>query len=287
MQEGLIKQLLEAGVHFGHQTKRWNPKMKKYIFGHRSGIYIIDLEKTQQLLLNACNFLKEVTQDGGHILFVGTKKQAQEIIISEATRCGMFYVNKRWLGGMLTNFSTIRKSIERLKELTALVESEDFKSLTKKEVASVTKEIEKLKRNLAGIAEMDKLPQALFVIDPKREATAVYEATKLSIPIVALIDTNCDPDIVDYPIPGNDDAIKSIKLLTSIVADSIQEGRKQFMEGKKEVKEQLSPEIEPQEEIPIEEVEKIAEAIEEKVQPVKEIEKPAKLLKKKVPKQKE
>lgn len=230
--EALIRQLLEAGVHFGHQTKRWNPKMKKFIFGERSGIYIIDLQKTSQLLKEAEEFLKELASKGQNILFVGTKKQAQDIISSEATRCGMFYVNERWLGGTLTNFATIRKSVERLKDMEAVQSSENSASLSKKEKAMLDKEVAKLKKKLSGIVEMTELPGALVVVDPKSEDTAVREANRLSIPVVALLDTNCDPEGIDYPIPGNDDAIRSIRLIISLIADSILEGRKKYLEIK-------------------------------------------------------
>ena len=225
----LLKQLLEAGVHFGHQTKRWNPKMEPFIFGQRKGIYIIDLEQTAKMINEACDFLKEITAQGEYILFVGTKRQAQEAVVFEANRCGMFYVNQRWLGGMLTNFQTIRKSIDRFKEIQTMKSEGTFDLLSKKEVAILTKEMAKLQKNLSGIVEMVRLPRALFVIDPKKEEIAVKEANKLSIPIVALIDTDCDPDTIDYIIPGNDDAIKAIKLITSIVADAVIEGREKFL----------------------------------------------------------
>lgn len=227
----LLKQLLEAGVHFGHQTKRWNPKMKPFIFGERKGTYIIDLEQTAHKIAEACDFLKEVSSQGSHILFVGTKRQAQETIAFEAARCGMFYVNQRWLGGLLTNFQTIRKSVERLKELQTMKTDGTFELLSKKEAAMLTKEMVKLQKNLSGIVEMARLPQALFVIDPKKETIAVREANKLSIPVVALIDTDCDPELIDYIIPGNDDAIRAIKLITSIVADAVIEGRQKLLES--------------------------------------------------------
>lgn len=227
-----LKQLLEAGVHFGHQTKRWNPKMAPYIFGQRNGIYIIDLEKTTAKLTEAGDFLREIVSKGENILFVGTKKQAKDTMVSESQRCGMFYVTERWLGGLLTNFSTIRNSIKRMKELETMKENPDYQSLTKKEKALLDKELAKLQKNLVGVAEMKKLPGAVLLIDSKREETAQREANKLGIPIVALIDTNSNPEGVDYPIPGNDDAIRSIKLITSILADSILEGRKEFLQGK-------------------------------------------------------
>jgi len=235
--ENLTRQLLEAGVHFGHQTKRWNPKMKEFIFGERSGVYIIDLEQTAQRLKAAGEFLQDLAAKGQKILFVGTKKQAQEIIASEAARCGMFYVNERWLGGTLTNFQTIRKSVQRLREMEAMRAPESTDSLTKKEIVSLDKEIVRLKKKLSGIIEMEKLPHTLVIVDPKKEETAVREAKRLSIPVVALLDTNCDPGDIDYPVPGNDDAIRSIKLVVSIIADNILAGRKMHLEIKDSKKE--------------------------------------------------
>jgi len=232
VESALMKSLLEAGVHFGHETKRWNPKMKKYIFGEKNKIYIIDLEKTQAAVLKACGFLSKVASEGGSILFVGTKKQAQEIVKDEASKCGMFYVNQRWLGGMLTNFQTIKKSIKRLEDIEAMREDGRFDKISKKEVSQLNKEAFKLNKNLEGIRAMGKPPKAMFIIDSKKEDIAVKEARKIGIPIVALVDTNCDPDVIDYPIPGNDDAIRSIKLVTSIVADSILTGRKTFAASK-------------------------------------------------------
>ena len=232
VESALMKSLLEAGVHFGHETKRWNPKMKKYIFGEKNKIYIIDLEKTQGAILKACDFLSKVASEGGSILFVGTKKQAQEIVKEETLRCGMFYVNQRWLGGMLTNFQTIKKSVKRLEDIEAMREDGRFDKISKKEVSQLNKEAFKLNKNLEGIRAMGKPPKAMFVIDSKKEDIAVKEARKIGIPIVALVDTNCDPDVIDYPIPGNDDAIRSIKLIMSIVADSVLEGRKAFAAGK-------------------------------------------------------
>lgn len=230
MVEDLIKKLLEAGVHFGHQTKRWCPKMKKYIFGQRSGIYIIDLEKTVQCLNKARDFVRDVAARGGRILFVGTKKQAQIIIEEEARRTDMFYVSNRWLGGLLTNFQTVKKSIERLKEIERMSrEPNIWDNLKKKEIARLTKERDKFLRDLNGIREMSRIPEGVFIVDPKREEIAVREARKLGIPIAAIVDTNCDPDLVDYPIPGNDDALKSIRFLTSLIADSIAEGRKGYI----------------------------------------------------------
>jgi small subunit ribosomal protein S2 len=219
-----MKELLEAGVHFGHQTKRWNPKMKPYIFGARNGIYIIDLQKTVRMFKNAYNFVVETAKNGETVLFVGTKKQAQDSVAEEASRCGMFYVNQRWLGGMLTNFSTVKQSIDRLKRLDAMVVDGTIDAYTKKEGLKLGKEREKLEKTLGGIKGMHKLPGALFVIDPKNEEIAVQEAQKLGIPVVAIVDTNCDPDCVDYIIPGNDDAIRAIRLLTGKVADAVIEG---------------------------------------------------------------
>ncbi|MEK6375800.1 MAG: 30S ribosomal protein S2 [Acidobacteriota bacterium] len=218
-----MKELLEAGVHFGHQTKRWNPKMKKYIFGKRNGIYIIDLQKTLKLFKEASAFIADLASAGKRVLFVGTKRQAQDAILEEANRCGMFYVNNRWLGGTLTNFTTVRKSIERLKELEAVLNDTE-KELSKKERAALDREREKLQKNLIGIREMDSLPDALFVIDPKKEYIAVKEAKKLGIPVVAIVDTNCDPEDIDHVIPGNDDAIRAIRLFTQKVADAVLEG---------------------------------------------------------------
>lgn len=220
-----MKQLLEAGVHFGHQTRRWNPKMAPYIFTERNGIYIIDLQKTVRKVEEAYNFIKEVVSANKSILFVGTKKQAQESIREEAQRCGQFYVNERWLGGMLTNFHTIQKRVQRLKELEQMEEEGVFEVLPKKEVARLRGEKEKLNRFLGGIKEMKELPGALFVVDPRKEKIAVAEARRLKIPIVAVVDTNCDPDEIDYVIPGNDDAIRAVKLLTSKIADAVLEAR--------------------------------------------------------------
>lgn len=220
-----MKELLEAGVHFGHQVKRWNPKMKKYIFGERNGIYIIDLQKTMKGLEGAYNFVKETASAGAPILIIGTKKQAQDAVQEEAQRAGTFYINQRWLGGMLTNFLTIKKGIERLKKIEAMKEDGTFELLPKKEVAMLEKERSRLEKNLGGIKDMNGLPGAVFIIDPKKEKIAVAEARKLSIPIVAVVDTNCDPDEVDYVIPGNDDAIRAIKLITSKIADAVIWGR--------------------------------------------------------------
>lgn len=220
-----MKQLLEAGVHFGHQTRRWNPKMAPYIFTERNGIYIIDLQKTVKKVDEAYDFLRSVAEEGKSILFVGTKKQAQEAVKEEALKSGMFYVNERWLGGMITNFATIRKSINRLKELEAMEEDGTFEVLSKKEVLALKREQEKLEKSLGGIKDMEELPGALFIVDPRKERIAVAEAKKLNIPIVAIVDTNCDPDEIDYVIPGNDDAIRAVKLLTSRMADAVIEGR--------------------------------------------------------------
>jgi len=228
----LIKQLLEAGAHFGHQTKRWNPKMKKYIFGERNGVYIIDLQKTIEGLTAACNFLRGVAAKGGYILFVGTKKQAQQIVKDEAIRCGAFYVNERWLGGTITNFQTIRKSVRRLEDIEKMKEDGTFEALKKKEVSHLTKEMAKLLKNLEGIRNMDRLPDAIYVIDANVEATAVREVARLSIAAAGLLDTNCNPDSIDYVIPGNDDAIRSIKLVTGLLVEAILEGRKKFVDDK-------------------------------------------------------
>jgi small subunit ribosomal protein S2 len=218
-----MKDLLESGAHFGHQVKRWNPKMKKYIFGKRNGIYIIDLQKTLKLFKAATAFVADLSSQGKRILFVGTKKQAQEIVLEEANRCGMFYVSNRWLGGTLTNFTTVRRSIERLKEIEAKL-ADEATPLTKKEHAALDHERDKLQKNLIGIREMDGLPDALFIIDPLKEHIAVSEAKKLGIPIVAIIDTNCDPEPIDYPIPANDDAIRSIRLFTHQIANAVLQG---------------------------------------------------------------
>ena len=239
-----LSDALETGVHFGHVTRRWNPKMEKYIYGKREGIHIIDLTKTLEELEKAGEFLKDVARRGGKVLFVGTKKQAKETIKNEAIRCGMFYVTERWLGGTLTNFETIRRSIARLKELMQMDE-EILNLLTKKEVAHLQKERAKLEKNLSGILEMEKLPDALFIVDPKREYNAVREARNIGIPIVAILDTNCDPEEVDYPIPGNDDAIKSISLISSAIANKIIEGLEEG--GLKEKLETNKEEVEEKE----------------------------------------
>lgn len=220
-----MKQLLEAGVHFGHQTRRWNPKMAEYIFTERNGIYIIDLQKTVKKAEEAYNFVRSVAEAGDSILFVGTKKQAQESIEQEAKRCEMFYVNQRWLGGMLTNFKTIQTRIAKLRKIEKMEADGDFAYLPKKEVIKLKAEQEKLEKNLSGIKDMKKLPGAMFVVDPRKEHIAVMEARALGIPVVAIVDTNCDPDEVDYAIPGNDDAIRAVKLIASKMADAVLEGR--------------------------------------------------------------
>ena len=220
-----MKQLLEAGVHFGHQTRRWNPKMKEYIFTERNGIYIIDLQKTVKKIDEAYYFIRDLAMEGGTVLFVGTKKQAQESIEQEAKRCEMFYVNQRWLGGMLTNFKTIQSRINKLRKIEKMEADGDFDLLPKKEVIQLKAEQEKLEKNLGGIKEMKKLPGALFVVDPRKEHIAILEAQTLGIPVVAIVDTNCDPDEADYPIPGNDDAIRAVKLIASKMADAVLEGK--------------------------------------------------------------
>ena len=220
-----MKQLLEAGVHFGHQTRRWDPKMAEYIFQARNGIHIIDLQKTSKKLDEAYAFLKEQAEEGKTVLFVGTKKQAQECVKEAAEKCGMYYVDQRWLGGMLTNFDTIRARVQRLKDLEAMQEDGTFDVLPKKEVILLKKEMEKLERNLGGIKEMDKIPGVIFLVDPKKERIAVLEAKKLNIPVIGLVDTNCNPEEVDYAIPGNDDAIRAVKLIADVMANAVIEGR--------------------------------------------------------------
>jgi small subunit ribosomal protein S2 len=229
-----MKEFLEAGVHFGHQTRRWNPKMKEYIYGERNGIYIIDLQKTLKLFREAAKFVSDLSQEGKTILFVGTKRQAQEAISEEASRCSMYYVNHRWLGGLLTNHTTIQKSIQRLKDLEEMSRDGRYELLPKKEVLKLERERQHLEYNLAGIKEMPGLPDALFVIDSNNEHIAVKEAHKLGIPVVAVVDTNCDPDLVDYVIPGNDDALRSIRLFTSHIADAVVEGRQSAEERRLE-----------------------------------------------------
>jgi len=225
-----MKQLLEAGVHFGHQMRRWDPKMKPYIFTDRNNIYIIDLQQTVKLIEVAYGIVREISSNGGNVLFVGTKKQAQESIRNEAERCGMYYINYRWLGGTLTNFNTIRKRVKRLHELEEMEDNKMFDILPKKEVISLKREKGKLEKVLTGIKDMEELPAVIFVVDPKKENIAVAEANKLSIPIVAIVDTNCNPEEIDYVIPGNDDAIRAVKLISSVIADAVIEGKKSTIE---------------------------------------------------------
>jgi len=230
-----MKQLLEAGVHFGHQMRRWDPRMKPYIFTDRNNIYIIDLQQTVKLIDVAYDFIREISSNGGNVLFVGTKKQAQETIKNEAERCGMFYINYRWLGGTLTNFNTIRKRVKRLHELEEMESNKMFEVLPKKEVISLKREKEKLEKVLTGIKNMEKLPSAIFVVDPKKENISVAEANKLSIPIVSIVDTNCNPEEINYIIPGNDDAIRAVKLISSVIADAVIEGKKSIVEKETEM----------------------------------------------------
>ncbi len=253
-------------MHFGHETKRWNPKMKKYIFGSKNGIYIIDLEKTQNLIMKACEFLKGIASSGSYVLFVGTKKQAQDIIKEEASRCGMFYVHHRWLGGMLTNFQTIKKSIKRLFDIERMKEDGTMAKLSKKEVSALNKELVKLNKNLEGIRNMDKLPKAIFMVDAKKEDIAVKEAVTLKIPIVALVDTNSDPDNIKYVIPGNDDAIRSIKLVTGIMADAVLAGKEAFKAGVKKAIEDAAAEAAEEEA----EGEDVVKVVDEKVEEIVE-----------------
>jgi small subunit ribosomal protein S2 len=245
-----MKEFLEAGVHFGHQTRRWNPKMKEYIYGERNGIYIIDLQKTLKLFKEAAKFLTDLAREGKTVLFVGTKRQAQEAIAEEATRCAMYYVNHRWLGGLLTNHATIQKSIQRLKELEEMSKDGRYELLTKKEVQRLERERHHLEQNLSGIKDMPELPGALFVVDSHKEEIAVQEARKLGIPVVGIVDTNCDPDLVDYVIAGNDDALRAIRLFTSRIADSIMEGRQaavdKQLEEEKIAAEKAAEELEAQ-----------------------------------------
>ena len=233
MANELIKQLLEAGVHFGHQSRRWNPKMKRYIFGERGGIYIIDLEKTVGCLNTARDFMRDMAARGGKILFVGTKKQAQDVIEQEAVRCEMFYVKNRWMGGLLTNLDTVKKSIKKLIDIEKMEQTGVVARLTKKEASLLMKEKDRLLRDLGGIRNMPVVPDALFIVDTKKEEIAVAEANRLNIPVIGIIDTNSDPDLIQYPIPGNDDAVKSVKFITGLITDSIIEGRKAFVAGKK------------------------------------------------------
>jgi small subunit ribosomal protein S2 len=265
----LIKKFLEAGVHFGHKTSRWNPKMKKFIFGERSNIYIIDLEKTAECLERARDFLSDITAKGEFVLFVGTKKQVQDVVKQEALRSGMHYVSERWPGGLLTNLATVKKSINRLKDIEKMHTDGTFEKLTKKEIAHLETELAKLNKNFAGIVSMERLPKALYVVDTKKEETAVKEANRLGIPVIGFIDTNCNPDQIAYPIPGNDDAAKSVQLITSIVADTIIDGRKKFLSylsesgaairKEKGAPDGTAPEILPQEEVEIKEIEEIVE----------------------------
>ena len=256
-----MKQLLEAGVHFGHQTRRWDPKMAEYIFQARNGIHIIDLQKTSKKLDEAYAFMKEQAEEGKTVLFVGTKKQAQECMKDAAQMSGMYYVNQRWLGGMLTNFGTIRKRVERLKELETMQEDGTFDVLPKKEVILLKKEMEKLEKNLGGIKDMTEIPGVLFVVDPKKERIAILEARKLGIPVVGLIDTNCNPEDLDYPIPGNDDAIRAVKLIADTMANAIIEGRQGESMDSDVAEEMVSEEVEPEsiEEVVAEETEEVEE----------------------------
>ncbi len=252
-----MKQLLEAGVHFGHQTRRWDPKMAEYIFQARNGIHIIDLQKTSKKLDEAYSFVKEQAEEGKTVLFVGTKKQAQECMKEAALKCGMYYVDQRWLGGMLTNFETIRARVQRLKDLETMQEDGTFDVLPKKEVILLKKEMEKLERNLGGIKEMEQLPGVIFLVDPKKERIAILEAKKLGIPVVGLVDTNCNPEELDYPIPGNDDAIRAVKLIADVMANAVIEGK----QG-----ESFEPEMEEEQEVKTEEptsIEEVVEAAEE------------------------
>ncbi len=267
-----MKQLLEAGVHFGHQTKRWNPKMKPYIFASRNGIYIIDLQKTVKMANEAYEFVRNLASKGGKVLFVGTKKQAQETIEREAKNCGMFYMKERWLGGTLTNFSTIKKRVQRLKELEKMEEEGTFELLPKKEVIKLKKEYAKLKKYLDGIRDMEDLPDALYVVDPKREYIAVAEARKLDIPVVAIVDTNCDPDLIDYPIPGNDDAIRAVALLTNIISTAIIEGKRiGGIEEETKTQEQKEEEAKEESQIESSELDEETEEIEEVEDLIEEI----------------
>ena len=241
-----MKELLECGVHFGHQTRRWNPKMAEYIFAERNGIYIIDLQKTLRMLETAVDFVQDVAAKGGTILFVGTKRQSQEAVRAEAVRCSMYHVNHRWLGGMLTNFQTIRRSINRLDKLDADETNGVFEQMPKKEVMSLRREKGKLDNNLSGIREMKKIPEVLVVTDTRKEHTAIAEANKLNIPIIAIVDTNCDPDPIDLPVPGNDDAIRSIRLICSVLAEAVIEGRGGALEGAEVADETVDTDATPQ-----------------------------------------
>lgn len=264
-----MKKLLEAGVHFGHQTRRWNPKMSRFIFTERNGIYIVDLQKTANQIEEAYKVMRDIVADGGRVLFVGTKKQAQDSIQSEAKRSGQYYVSHRWLGGMLTNFKTIRKSVEKLQKYEKMEEDGTFDLLPKKEVLEYQKEMDKLERNLGGIKDMEELPDVLFVVDPGEEAIAVHEAKILGIPVIAIVDTNCDPDDIDVPIPGNDDAIRAVKLITSIMADAVIEANQgsEFDPSEDdfedEIEESDEAEEATEEELSDEELEEAAEDIKE------------------------
>lgn len=246
-----MKQLLEAGVHFGHQTRRWNPKMRSFIFTERNGIYIIDLQKTVRLMETAYNYVRDTALQGGKVLFIGTKKQAQDSIVEEATRCGMPYVNQRWLGGLLTNFNTIKQRINRMIELEKMEEEGTFDLLPKKEVIKLRHEQDKLIKFLGGIRDMKEIPDAVFIVDPRKEKIAVAEARKLEIPIIAIVDTNCDPDEIDYKIPGNDDAIRAVRLITSKIADAVLEGKQglQEQEAREKEKEEAEAAAEEKEEV--------------------------------------
>lgn len=248
-----MKQLLEAGVHFGHQTKRWNPKMEDYIFTERNGIYIVDLQQTVKLIDKAHDFVKEMASQNKEILFVGTKRQAQETIRIEAERCGMPYVNQRWLGGMLTNYRTIKKRINRLKELEDMEEEGLFEVLPKKEVVELNREHDKLEKSLGGIRDMNGLPDVVYITDPRKESIAVSEARKLDIPIVSILDTNCDPDLIDYIIPGNDDAIRAVKLISKVIADAVLAGKQGEQIAEEDIKEEPKEKEEKEEKITIEE----------------------------------
>ncbi len=264
-----MKQLLESGVHFGHQTRRWNPKMKPYIFTERNGIYIVDLQQTVKMVEVAHNFVRDLVAEGKEVLFVGTKKQAQETVKKEAERCGMPFVNQRWLGGMLTNFQTINRRVKRLEELEKMEEDGMFEVLPKKEVIQLQKEKERLNRFLGGIRHMKRLPGAVYVVDPRKESIAVAEANKLGIPVVAIVDTNCDPDVIDYIIPGNDDAIRAVKLITGVMAEAVLEGNQgQVMEITDEANEtETQTEPEPETE---EKPEKVVEESEKSLEDLKE-----------------
>ena len=260
-----MKKLLEAGVHFGHQTRRWNPKMAKFIFTERNGIYIVDLQKTANQIEEAYNVMRDIVADGGRVLFVGTKKQAQDSIQTEAKRSGQYYVSHRWLGGMLTNFKTIRKSVEKLQRYERMEEDGTFDLLPKKEVLEYQKEMDKLERNLGGIKEMEELPDVLFVVDPGEESIAVHEAKILGIPVIAIVDTNCDPDEVDVAIPGNDDAIRAVKLITSIMADAVIEANQgsEFDPSEDDLEEESEEdnEVSEQEDLSDEDIEEAVEEI--------------------------